>query len=233
MHQPKKHLLQLYERIIALHASKYMTSDSKNTSAKPPESGNESNLSIKTESKPAGTDSSLSATARFKEAVIKAIPRKTEQIKEEKGYLSRERNFLTALRAMSEFLLTPADLEGLRKTKRRSPFENEPPITVYWRRDVEAKALKVWGSAEVLEMEKSKRDKEIKEYQEHLFNLKRTLRAYQKEKRTREEEGETEESQDPIRSRTKSPSFDASAKVVWTAVVINGAYFVMKLVRGR
>ena len=53
--------------------------------------------------------------------------------------VSTERNFITAVRAMSEFLLKPSDLEDLRKTKRRSPFDNEPRITVYWRKDVENK----------------------------------------------------------------------------------------------
>lgn len=52
---------------------------------------------------------------------------------------SMERNFITPVRAMSDFLLKPSDLEGLRKTKRRSPYESEPPITVYWRKDVESK----------------------------------------------------------------------------------------------
>ena len=63
------------------------------------------------------------------------------KVRIEESHLSTERNFLTAIRAMSEILLKPSDLEGLRKTKRRSPFENEPPITVYWRRDVEAKLV--------------------------------------------------------------------------------------------
>lgn len=52
---------------------------------------------------------------------------------------SVERNFITPVRAMADFLLKPSDLESLRATKRRSPYENEPPITVYWRKDVEAK----------------------------------------------------------------------------------------------
>lgn len=52
---------------------------------------------------------------------------------------SLERNFITPVRAMSDFLLKPSDLENLPKTKRRSPYEFEPPITVYWRKDVEAK----------------------------------------------------------------------------------------------
>jgi len=88
---------------------------------------------------------------------------------------SLERNFITPVRAMSDFLLKPSDLESLPKTKRRSPYEAEPPITVYWRRDVEAKALEVWGSKENLQTELIKRDIEKKKYQQskilYLFNL--------------------------------------------------------------
>lgn len=63
--------------------------------------------------------------------------------REKESMVSTERNFITALRAMTEFLLTPEDLEGLRKTKRRSPFDNEPRITVYWMKDVENKLVYV------------------------------------------------------------------------------------------
>lgn len=52
---------------------------------------------------------------------------------------SLERNFITPVRAMVDFLLKPTDLESLPKTKRRSPYEDKPPITVYWRKDVETK----------------------------------------------------------------------------------------------
>ena len=38
-----------------------------------------------------------------------------------------------------EELLDIADLGDLRKFQRRSPYNNEPPITVYLRKDVEAK----------------------------------------------------------------------------------------------
>lgn len=79
---------------------------------------------------------------------------------------SLERNFITPVRAMSDFLLKPSDLESLPKTKRRSPYEREPPITVYWRKDVEAKALEVWGSKENLTKEQLKRDIEKKKYQQ-------------------------------------------------------------------
>jgi hypothetical protein len=54
---------------------------------------------------------------------------------------STERNFITPVRAMQDFLLQTTDLAGLRKTMRRSPHADEPPISVYWRRDVEQR----WG----------------------------------------------------------------------------------------
>lgn len=79
-----------------------------------------------------------------------------------------ERNFITPVRAMSDFLLKPSDLEALPKTKRRSPYENEPPITVYWRKDVEAKALNIWGSKEKLQKELLKRDIEKRMYQQSI-----------------------------------------------------------------
>lgn len=94
---------------------------------------------------------------------------KSQQKKRKKVDLtaqSLERNFITPVRAMSDFLLKPSDLESLPKTKRRSPYEAEPPITVYWRRDVEAKALEVWGSKENLQKEVIKRDIEKKKYQQ-------------------------------------------------------------------
>lgn len=79
---------------------------------------------------------------------------------------SLERNFVTPSRAISDFMLTAADLECLPKIKRRSPYEQEPPMTVYWRRDVEAKALEVWGSKENLLRERLKREVERKQYQQ-------------------------------------------------------------------
>lgn len=79
---------------------------------------------------------------------------------------SLERNFITPTRAMSDFLLKPSDLENLPKTKRRSPYEQEPPITVYWRKDVEEKAIEVWGSRENLLRECLKREIEKKMHQQ-------------------------------------------------------------------
>ncbi|XP_071550139.1 proton-coupled zinc antiporter SLC30A9, mitochondrial isoform X3 [Panulirus ornatus] len=160
---------------------------------------------------------SISATSRLKEAVIRVMPRKKERIKFDTSHPSTERNFITAVRAMAEFLLKPSDLENLRKTKRRSPFENEPPITVYWRKDVEAKALQVWGSLEDLDKERIKREKELKRYQQtDIFNIKKILKDYRRDQRT-------------VPEPVKPAGLDSSGKVVWAAVIINAANLVLKL----
>lgn len=70
---------------------------------------------------------------------------------------------------MSDFLLKPSDLESLPKTKRRSPYEQEPPITVYWRRDVEQLAIVKWGSRENLLRECLTREIEKKKHQQGEF----------------------------------------------------------------
>ncbi|XP_018571632.1 zinc transporter 9 [Anoplophora glabripennis] len=131
---------------------------------------------------------------------------------------SLERNFITPVRAMSDFLLKPSDLESLPKTKRRSPYESEPPITVYWRKDVEAKSLEIWGSMENLQKERLKRDIERKKYQQNIFTVKRRLRDYRRE---------MGKSTDVIEEDTGL--LGRSGKVVITAIAINGSNFLFKL----
>uniref|UniRef100_A0A182JG46 Proton-coupled zinc antiporter SLC30A9, mitochondrial n=1 Tax=Anopheles atroparvus TaxID=41427 RepID=A0A182JG46_ANOAO len=130
---------------------------------------------------------------------------------------SLERNFITPVRALSDFLLKPSDLETLPKTKRRSPYEQEPAITVYWRKDVEAKAIDVWGSRENLLKECLKREIEKKMHQQNIFTVKRRLRDYRRE----------------IGSRTSvvdsEPGlFGSSGKVVLTAIAINATNCLFK-----
>ncbi|KAL1122476.1 hypothetical protein AAG570_002807 [Ranatra chinensis] len=135
-----------------------------------------------------------------------------------------ERNFMTPARAMKEFLLKPKDLEGLRATKRRSAYENEPPITVYWRKDVEAKAMEVWGSKENLVKEMFRQELEKKYYQQIFiisgtFTNKKRLRDYRREKT----------SQTELALQKTSGIFGSSGKVIITAIAINGSNFLFKL----
>lgn len=161
-----------------------------------------------------------STKSRIKDAMSKVIPKIKKEEKVEITHHTNERNYLTAIRAMSEFLLKPTDLVNLRKTKRRSPFENEPPITVYWRKDVEEKALQVWGSLVVIDIEKLKRERQKKEHDHiDIFNLKRLVR----ENRRVDERSIP----DPCDKKLRR-GLDTSGKVVWAAVAINTANLGMK-----
>lgn len=107
----------------------------------------------------------------IKDDLIEKIAEKNKQLAKKRVRVdfsrsSLERNFITPNRATTDFLLKAADLEVLPKTKRRSPYEQEPPITVYWRKDVEAKAIEVWGSRENLLKECLKREIEKKTHQQ-------------------------------------------------------------------
>uniref|UniRef100_A0A6P7GIG0 Proton-coupled zinc antiporter SLC30A9, mitochondrial n=1 Tax=Diabrotica virgifera virgifera TaxID=50390 RepID=A0A6P7GIG0_DIAVI len=146
----------------------------------------------------------------------KSPPKKRKRI--DLSAQSLERNFITPVKAMSDFLLKPSDLEVLPKTKRRSPYESEPPITVYWRKDVEAKALEIWGTHENLHRELLKRDIEKKKYQQNIFTVKRRLRDFRRE---------MGKSADIIED--DGGLMGRSGKVVLTAVVINGTNFLFKL----
>lgn len=131
---------------------------------------------------------------------------------------SLERNFITPNRAMSDFLLKAGDLDALPKTKRRSPYEQEPPITVYWRKDVEGKAIEVWGSRENLLKECLKREFGKKQHQQNVFTMKRRLRDYRREMGSRTNVPENE----------SGGIMGSSGRVVMTAVTINATNFLFK-----
>jgi CRISPR/Cas system-associated protein Csx1 len=65
--------------------------------------------------------------------------------------------------------MKPSDLESLAPIKRRSPYEQDPPITVYWRKDVEAKAIQIWGSRESFLKECLKREIDKKKQQQSKY----------------------------------------------------------------
>ncbi|GIY11571.1 zinc transporter 9 [Caerostris darwini] len=128
-----------------------------------------------------------------------------------------DRNFITPLRAMNEYLLKPSDLESLRKITRRSPFEDNPPIYVYLRRDVEQKSIEVWGSQEAVQRELKKRQEEEEQYRNNIFHVKKILKEY-----TRSTMHEEEKKRQEIILKT-------SGRVVMTAVIINATNFALKV----
>lgn len=123
-------------------------------------------ISKKNEAKTSAKESTstLSPAAAAAAAVAQKQSERRERVDFSRSSL--ERNFITPARAISDFLLKMSDLESLPKTKRRSPYEQEPPIVVFWRKDVEAKAIEVWGSRENLLRECLKREIERKQHQQ-------------------------------------------------------------------
>lgn len=163
------------------------------------------------------TTADVQQTKQATPSAVELVVQKPKRVLVDFNRSSLERNFITPARAMSDFLLKASDLECLSKIKRRSPYEQEPPITVYWRKDVEAKAIGVWGSRESLLKEQLKREVERKKHQQNLFTVKRRLRDYRRE----------------IGARTvvvdSEPGLTGkSGKVVLIAIGINGLNFLFK-----
>lgn len=73
-----------------------------------------------------------------------------------------ENTFITADRAIEEYMLGPDDLEDLTKRTIRSAHETSTSevITCYLKTDVERRAIEVWGSWQVLESQLERRHQE-------------------------------------------------------------------------
>lgn len=208
------------------HFNRMLGTTASNGNVKPPDSNVKEetsvNSKVKTESSnvdlKAPGDRQSGATLKIKEAVIKVIPKKTRQ-KLDVNQKSTDRNFVTALRAMNDYLLKPSDLESLRKIFRRSPYDNKPPMAVYLRKDVETKAIEVWGSQEALQRELRKRQEQDRRNRESIFQVKKVLREFQSQYSAGTETDAKKES-----------IWHGSGRVVLTAVVINASNFTFKLI---
>ena len=151
-----------------------------------------------------------------------------EDSESEEQALHLDRNFITALRAMKEFLLKPEDLVGLRVTSRRSAKDGyiDLPIHVYWRKDVEARSLEVWGSKEALKNELEKRAQQK-------LNQKEFVSFYKRYFTRLEERKKLDRKSWPVRALRPSSEKDGlgshSGKVVLWAIGINSGNMILKL----
>jgi len=143
--------------------------------------------------------------------------------------LHYDRNFITEKRAINEYLLKAEDLRGLRVTIRRSAFDHAPPDRVYWRKDVESRAVSKWGSLERVELER-----EIKEQKEEEANFP----IYQKlviNKLKEREIARMDRANWPVRNlqferdKAKAGITGESGRVVLSAIAINTANFGCKV----
>jgi len=145
---------------------------------------------------------------------------------------SYDRNFVTEARALNEYLLKSEDLSGLRVTVRRSAFDSNVPDKVYWRKDVEARAIVRWGSLEKVEIEKEIREKE---YEESNFPIyKRILIDKVREREKLKDEKMSQRASWPVRNlkfnEQKAGITGDSGRVIMAAIVINTSNFFAKLI---
>ena len=141
--------------------------------------------------------------------------------------LHHDRNFITAIRAMKEFLLKPEHLNGLRVTSRRSAKDNQIPINVYWRKDVEARSCGVWGSLEEMEKEKERREKQALDQQEFVAFYKRYFTKSEERRKLHRKNWPVRH----LRPTTQNDGLKSeSGKVVLWAIGINGGNTLLKFV---
>eukprot|EP00088_Acartia_fossae_P060332 TRINITY_DN7222_c0_g1_i1.p1 TRINITY_DN7222_c0_g1~~TRINITY_DN7222_c0_g1_i1.p1 ORF type:complete len:593 (-),score=99.69 TRINITY_DN7222_c0_g1_i1:239-2017(-) len=146
--------------------------------------------------------------------------------------LHYDRNFITEQRALNEYLLKPEDLRFLRVTIRRSAYDHAPPDKVYWRKDVEARAIARWGSLERVELEReilreaNEKEAKFPSYKQIIMN-----RLREREKKARE--AEMSRAKWPVRNlqfeREKAGVTGESGRVVLSAIAINTANFGCKV----
>ncbi|KAK3910398.1 Zinc transporter 9 [Frankliniella fusca] len=131
-----------------------------------------------------------------------------------------ERNLMTVERAMADFLLTQDDLEGLKRTKRRSPYPNSPEMVVLSRKDVVQRANLRWGSPEKL----------VEELQRRIQHASRTASSLGMRRLPRDERrrrGEDAERERGLHQGAAGLSA-ASGRVVLAAIGMNGGCMIMK-----
>ncbi|KAL5460629.1 hypothetical protein EMCRGX_G034087 [Ephydatia muelleri] len=121
--------------------------------------------------------------------------------------------FISASRAMNEYLLDSEDLEDLPYRTFRNPDNSVKRLTCYLKTDVEKKALEEWGSWQALEQELMKRKQEADEAEKRRKGLS-TLIAHLKKHRKEE----------------RVTFLKGSARVVAIAVASNFAILLIKLI---
>jgi len=145
---------------------------------------------------------------------------------------SYDRNYITELRALNEYLLEPSDLTGLRMTVRRSANETDPPHRVYWRKDIETKAVAKWGSLEKVALEHAIRESGEDEAKFPVY--RRFIMERFKEKQRRRDEKYSRENWPVRQLRLRNKESDKgitgeSGTVVLGAIAINTSNFAVKL----
>ncbi|XP_064608720.1 proton-coupled zinc antiporter SLC30A9, mitochondrial-like [Liolophura sinensis] len=188
--------------------------------------------------KTAGTKTAEDDTSGSTDQSPKVV-KVTAKIRKKIDYNYSGNIFITPVRAMNEYLLSADDLDSLPKYMRRSPYEHKAPLTMYMRSDVEKRAMEIWGDAERLAREKTRRF-----YRDSLSGkvsvpslspediLRLKIPEELKSRLTiTGDEKPYIHGEDKV-AQSKEPSFweTGSARVVMYAICVNGVNTVLKLV---
>ncbi|CAH3114635.1 unnamed protein product [Pocillopora meandrina] len=139
-----------------------------------------------------------------------------------------QNTFISATRAMSDYLLKPSDLEGIKTTAVRSAYSDpqQPPDVCYLKSDVEKRAYEVWGSPEALSREIWNRKKVYEESERYrkglgelIGHLKKSIRDHSKKNEENKHYGERIQ---------RNMLLKGSAKVVTYAICSNLAVMLFK-----
>jgi len=160
----------------------------------------------------------------FTSSPLKVIASSNPQAKS-----SYDRNYITEERALNEFLLEIIDLQGLRITVRRSANENDPPHKVYWRKDVESRAVQRWGSLEKVRLEREVREMNEEESKFPAYKKYLIERLKQREERKEEKLSRENWPVRRLRLHKKQGITGDSGRVVLSAIAINTTNFGIKL----
>ncbi|KAL5012966.1 hypothetical protein ScPMuIL_011517 [Solemya velum] len=142
--------------------------------------------------------------------------------------------FILPVRAMNEYLLTPADLNEIPKYTRRSPYDGGPRITMFLRTDVEKAATKAWGSLDKMKDQKQKFIAADKmRYANNFFQLRAMIEEHTSTGRLQNGKPfvhSYEEAQKDKDEKKKSIWQTGSGKVVLSAVMINALNSAIKCI---
>lgn len=134
--------------------------------------------------------------------------------------------FISPSRAISDYLLSVSDLDGLRKSFMRNAYSSDiAPNYCYLKSDIEKRAMEVWGSMEAMERERRKRKEEMEEGERYRKGLSALLGHLKKS--IKDQTKQHEENLVFGGEKQRKLLLEGSARVVFYAVAAN--LFVMML----
>ncbi|XP_015756716.1 PREDICTED: zinc transporter 9-like [Acropora digitifera] len=180
-------------------------------------------------SKVKSSNKKINTKGERKKRLFKLLP---EEVNYDRKYY--QNTFISTTRAMSDYLLKPSDLEGLKTTAVRSAYSdpNQPPDVCYLKSDVEKKSYEIWEGPEGLAREIWKRKKEYEESERYrkglgalIGHLKKTIRDHTKIKEENQQFGERTQRNMMLKGSAKVVTYAICRYAVFHASGSNSLYY--------